>query len=289
MLAEKLISQNEDANKLLLQSHLHDSPFTVSALATALEMLDKPALYNVPANTAIPILGVVNSETTADLEIELNKLLSSGFRTLKVKVGFDTKKDSAKVKEIQRIVQRRAEIRLDGNQGYSRAQAMEFIRTLDPEGIELLEQPCHADDWDSALAIAQMAHVPMMLDESIYGLEDIRKAASLKAASYIKVKLMKLGSLENLLNGLSLISELGMKPVLGNGVAGEIGCWMEAIAARTHIKNAGEMNGFLKPTSSILSNPLQFADGSILLNAAYQPRIDLDLLAQFTTAQAQFH
>ena len=37
-----------------------------------------------------------------------------------------------------------------------------------------------------------------------------------------------------------------MEPVLGNGVASEIGCWMEACVARSTIANAGEMNGFLQ-------------------------------------------
>ena len=54
---------------------------------------------------------------------------------------------------------------------------------------------------------------------------------------------MKLGSLAALARGLERIRELGMEPVLGNGVATEIGCWMEACVARSHIRNAGEMNG----------------------------------------------
>ena len=49
------------------------------------------------------------------------------------------------------------------------------------------------------------------------------------------------------------------------------------------------MNGYLKPTSSILQNPLQFKGGSIMLQPNYQPKIDFDLLAQFITSKNQFH
>ena len=52
-----------------------------------------------------------------------------------------------------------------------------------------------------------------------------------------------------------------MEPVLGNGVACEIGCWMEACVARTLIGNAGEMNGFLKPVTRLLANPVRFDGG----------------------------
>ena len=206
-----------------------------------------------------------------------------------MKVGFDVDKDSLKVKNVQKVLKNRAKIRLDGNQGYSRSEAIRFIELLDPVGIELFEQPCHADDWDSALAISKIANVPMMLDESIYGLEDIQRAADLKIASFIKVKLMKFGSYQNLNNALSLISNLGMKPVLGNGVAGEIGCWMEALAAKLHITNAGEMNGFLKPVSSVLQNPLQYKDGCIVLEPSYMPNLDLNLINHYQISTKQYY
>jgi hypothetical protein len=100
---------------------------------------------------------------------------------------------------------------------------------------------------------------------------------------------MKFGSYKNLSNALSLISNLGMKPVLGNGVAGEIGCWMEALAAKKYITNAGEMNGFLKPVSSILKNPLQFKDGCISLEPYYLPKLDLNLINQFQISSKQYY
>ena len=141
-------------------------------------------------------------------------------------------------------------------------------------GIELFEQPCAAGDWDAARAVADVSPVPMMLDESIYGMEDIERAAKLGAARFIKLKLMKMGGLDALAAGLRRIRELGMQPVLGNGVACEVGCWMEACIARTLIANAGEMNGFLKPVTRLLANPVPFRDGALVLDAGYTPRLD---------------
>ena len=288
-LAKDLVLQSDESNQQLLDHYLASDPFTVTALASAIEFAKQRSFFSTQSFASVPILGVVNSESLEDLELEIERLISSGLNTLKVKVGFDVEKDSLKVKNVQRVLKERAKIRLDGNQGYSRTEAIRFIELLDPVGIELFEQPCHADDWDSALAISKIANVPMMLDESIYGLEDIQRAADLKIASYIKVKLMKFGSYKNLNNALSLISNLGMKPVLGNGVAGEIGCWMEALAAKTHITNAGEMNGFLKPVSSVLKNPLQFKDGCISLEPSYMPNLDLNLINHYQISTKQYY
>jgi L-alanine-DL-glutamate epimerase-like enolase superfamily enzyme len=123
-----------------------------------------------------------------------------------------------------------------------------------------------------------------MLDESIYGMADIERAAALEGVGLIKLKLKKLGSLERLKRGLERIRELGMEPVLGDGVAAEIGCWMEACVARSTIRNAGEMNGFLKPKARLFSAPLRFADGALQLDAGFTPEIDRDALGAHTLA-----
>ena len=124
--------------------------------------------------------------------------------------------------------------------------------------------------------MSRVSPVPMMLDESIYGLADIEKAATLKAASYIKLKLMKLLTLEGLAKALERIKELGMKPVLGNGVACDPGCWMEACIAARYIDNAGEMNGFLKARSPLLKGGLEFLGGAMQLKPGFSPQLDAD-------------
>ena len=77
---------------------------------------------------------------------------------------------------------------------------------------------------------------------------DVEKAAALGAADIIKLKLMKLGGIDQLGQALRR-SRRWASAVLGNGVAGDIGCWMEACVGARLLTTAGEMNGFLKPRS----------------------------------------
>jgi len=265
------------------------APFAATGLTTAMEMLQSSVWLQVHGATRVPLLGVVNGSEARELEVEVARLLDDGFGTLKVKVGFDADEDARRVRLIQRIVAGRCLLRLDANQGYDRERGCAFAAALDPEGIELFEQPCAAGDWDGAQAVAAVSAVPMMLDESIYGMEDIERAARLGAARFIKLKLMKMGSLESLARGIRRIRELGMEPVLGNGVACEVGCWMEACVARTLINNAGEMNGFLKPVTRLLAEPLRFSDGALVLAAGYAPRLDQDAVSACTVARVAFH
>jgi L-Ala-D/L-Glu epimerase len=273
-----------DAADIAVRLNLHriSAPFTSTAFNTALEMASIHRLLQVREPTRAPVLGLLHATETPEVELQSQHLFAQGFTTLKVKVGFDAVSDAAMVKRVQRVVKGRGSIRLDANQGYSREDACRFAAALDPDGIELFEQPCAAGDWDAACAVAKVASVPMMLDESIYGLDDIRRAADLKAARYIKLKLMKLGGLDRLAAAIDTIRDCGMEPVLGNGVACEIGCWMEACVAHGRINNAGEMNGFLKPHGSLLKTPLKFERGAIVLERDFQPELDPDALERCT-------
>ncbi len=288
-LAGQLMNKTSDQANQLLISHLKKSPFTVTSLLTAIDMLLDPKSFQLDKNVAVPILGILNGYNKNELAAEVDSLLERGFKTFKVKVGFDVHSDIQKVKNIQEIVRGRALIRIDGNQGYKQNEAVEFVSQLSPEDIELFEQPCIAGDWESALVVSKHSLVPMMLDESIYGVSDIDKAANINCAKYIKVKLMKFGSTFNLVEAIRRIKECNMIPVLGNGVAADVGCWMEALVANNHIENAGEMNGFLKPTKSLLENPLKFSNGAIQMEKNYIPILDKEYLKSTEISRYNFH
>ncbi len=287
-LAREYSGRRTDDITSRLLAHYETAPFTATAFNTALEMVANHHLLSVEHPTRAPLLGLLHATETAAIEAESQQLFDQGFTTLKVKVGFDAARDAAMVKRVQQVIAGRGRIRLDANQGYTRYDACSFVAALDPQGIELFEQPCAGGDWESACAVARIAPVPMMLDESIYGLDDIRRAAELKAARYIKVKLMKLGGLDRLAAAIDTIRDCGMEPVLGNGVACEIGCWMEACIARARINNAGEMNGFLKPVAPLLANPLKFDGGAIVLEPGFRPALDSTALACCTRDRLEF-
>jgi L-alanine-DL-glutamate epimerase-like enolase superfamily enzyme len=280
-LAAQLADSDDAAALAELQRTRERFPFTATAFATALEMAAGTARLAVNELTPVPILGLLHATEASAIAAEVDALLAAGYCTIKVKIGFDAERDAQRVRMVQKIVSGRTAIRLDANQGYDAAQGVAFARALDPADIELFEQPCAAGDWDAHLEVARVSPVPLMLDESIYGVADIERAAALKAAAFIKVKLMKFATLERLAQAIGRIRELGMTPVLGNGVATDLGCWMEACVAARLIDNAGEMNGFLKTRASLLVPTLEFRDGRVWLRPDYAPCLDPEALARY--------
>ena len=269
MVKELLAAPGHIDARLAAMERTH--PFLVTAFRTALEM---PAL-SLDQEAHVPILGLLQ-----DVK-EVDALLAQGYRTLKVKVGFDPAQDARIVAAAQEAVAGRARLRIDANQGFSADEAIDFVSRLSNASIELFEQPCDKDDWGAHLKVVPVARdrgIALMLDESIYTEREIERVAELRAAAFVKVKLMKFTSVARLEAAIARIRALGMTPVLGNGVATDLGCWMEACVAARCIDNAGEMNGFLKPASRLLRDPLVFKDGSIEIPARWQPRVDTDQL-----------
>jgi L-alanine-DL-glutamate epimerase-like enolase superfamily enzyme len=266
------------------------APFVATAFHTALDMAGGHPLLAPEANTRVPILGLLQGDDAVELRERFEALLAQGYRTVKVKVGFDIAQDLAFVARVQAAVAGRAPIRVDANQGYSASAATEFIAGVDPSGIELFEQPCAAGDWAAQRQVAAAARrtgLPLMLDESIYGLPDIERAAAEGACAYVKVKLMKFVGVDALTGAIERIRALRMRPILGNGVACDVSCWMEACVAARHIDNAGEMNGFQKARRMLFRTPLAFDRGDIVLDGA-RPELDADALAAHRADHASF-
>ncbi len=287
-MAEAVVGLTTAEARERILAGFEDSKVAATALVTATEMLDEHPLLRIDAEARLPLLTPFNATDTDAITAEVEQRLVQGFRTIKVKIGQDAAADAARIAAIQKAAAGRATLRLDANRAYSRNQALNFVAGLDPTGIELFEQPCEADEWEANADVAAASPVPLMLDEPICALADIERAGGIAGVGYCKLKLKRFGGLDRLTEGLRAIRSQGMAPVLGDGLSSEIGCWMEACAARHAIDNAGEFNGFLKPRDRLFRNPLPFADGVLTLPAGYRPEVDREALTRHTIETATF-
>ena len=96
-------------------------------------------------------------------------------------------------------------MRLDANRAYSEADACRFASSLEPSGIELFEQPCRAEDWDSNAKVASVSPVPVMLDEPICELADVKRASQIPNVRFCKLKLKRFGGLSLLRDALNAV------------------------------------------------------------------------------------
>jgi L-alanine-DL-glutamate epimerase-like enolase superfamily enzyme len=266
------------------------SPVAATALTTAIEMLEEAPALRSGKETRLRLLTAFGATDRAAIEREVEVRLREGFRTFKIKVGQDVDADIERLGRIQRAAAGRVSLRIDANRAYSRADGCRFASAIDPDGVELFEQPCAAEDWDANAAVAAVSRVPLMLDEPICGLADIDRAATIPGVGLCKVKLKRFGSLSNLKTAIERIRACGLQAVLGDGLGAEINCWMEARVADGLLDNAGEFNGYVKirPEARLLADPLPFEDGAIAIPAGWLPRMDRRRLDDRTIARERF-
>ena len=286
--ATAVVGKDTNEAKAIITSDIADSKVAATALLTAIEMLEGHPLLTLADEVRLPLLTPFSSSKPGDIEREVEQRLEEGFRTFKIKVGKAADDDARRVNSIQLAIAGRATMRVDANRAYSLTDACRFAATLDPTGIELFEQPCRAEDWDANAKVAGVSPVPVMLDEPICELADIKRASKIPNIGFCKLKLKRFGGLDLLRKALDAVREFGMESVLGDGLSSELGCWMEACIASVTIRNAGEFNGFLKPKDRLFADPLRFIAGNLVLPAGFVPRLDTDALAAHETACQRF-
>lgn len=286
--AEKLAGRTAAEIADCIDAEVQESPFAACAMLSAVAMVTRHPALMIDRETRVPLLVPVSATEKEAIAAEVEERLEQGYRTFKVKVGWDVDSDLQRVRWVQQALRGRGIITMDANRGYDAAQGARFASELDPKDILLFEQPCEADEWEANSQIARISKVPLMLDESIRGVRDIERAATLPGVRYIKLKLKRIGGVDRAMVAMRRARELGLGICLGDGVATEIMCWVEACVSRGFLAGAGDMNGFLKPKTRLLTNPLPFEGGDIVLRPGYWPEVDRTVLAAHQTRESRY-
>jgi muconate cycloisomerase len=123
---------------------------------------------------------------------EAERWAADGFGTFKLKVG--TGEDAVQIAAVRKTLGPEARIRLDANGSWSLEQATEILVTVEPLGIELVEQPVAT--IAEAAELVKRTRIPLAGDESIVTLDDAEEAIRADSFSITGVKLSKVGGFE---------------------------------------------------------------------------------------------
>jgi L-alanine-DL-glutamate epimerase-like enolase superfamily enzyme len=147
-----------------------------------------------------------------------------GFRALKVKVGRDVDSDVRALEAIAHAVPAAA-LRVDANAGYTAEQAVAVARACERLAIavECWEQPCAAGDLDGMARVAAELVTPVIADESVKTLADLRAVIDARAADGVNLKLAKMGGVEPALAIGRAAEEAGLKLMIGGMVETRLG------------------------------------------------------------------
>lgn len=180
------------------------------------------------------------------------------FGRLKVKVGVEGDRELIKsIREVSDLP-----LTVDANQGWTSAdEALRQIEWLQTQGVIMVEQPLPKHDLEGLRWLTERSPLPIILDESVQGPEDVVR---LKGCCHgINIKLMKCGGLAPARLMIQLARMQGMQVMLG--CMTETTCAVTAAAQLAPYADYLDLDGNLLISNDPFRGGMHVIDGRVTL------------------------
>ncbi len=179
------------------------------------------------------------------------------YKVLKVKLGGEN--DREMIETIREVTDK--PLRVDVNQGWKdRGFALRMIEWLASKGVEFVEQPMPKDQPDDIAWLRAKSPLPLIGDESVLRLADIRKAIGVFDG--INIKLMKSTGMSEAYKMIAAARALGMKVMIG--CMTETSCAISAAAQLSPLADYADLDGALLIRNDMFSGA-SIVDGRVTL------------------------
>jgi len=208
-------------------------------------------------------IGIAPPEAMAERALGMKE---AGFPAIKIKLGTAPREDIERVVQVRQAIGPELPIRVDANQGWNRAQALEVLSAIEGLGIQYCEQPVPAWDIASLRAVHSGTTIPIMADESVFDLHDALELVKAEACDYLNIKLSKAGGLQMALK-IAAVAEAAGMPCM-------VGCMSETrlgLTAAAHLASARPIIGFLDLDCALMhsldpiSGGLEYRSGGLVV------------------------
>ncbi|MGQ9365079.1 mandelate racemase/muconate lactonizing enzyme family protein [Azospirillum sp. ST 5-10] len=192
-----------------------------------------------------------------------DRYVARGFTDLKLRVGVaDFDEDLRRLAALRGRFGDRVKLAVDANGAWSVADAPERLTALARHGVAYAEQPIPAGDWDAIARLGEAGAVPVMLDESVAGEDDVARVAALGGRVWAHLKLVKLGGIGPTVAAARRLSAAGVPLMIGQmneGAGATAAALQVAIATRPRF---AELYGADGLTDDPVAG-LRYADGAV--------------------------
>jgi len=192
----------------------------------------------------------------AEIDTMIAKMKEKPWPIYKIKLG--TENDVQIIKELRKHTD--AIFRIDANCAWTAKETIENSPQLKDLGVEFLEQPLKADDWEGMEKVMHQCVLPVIADESCIVESDVEKCGL--HFNGINIKLTKCGGLTPALRMISKAKSLGLKVMVGCMTESSVG--ISAIAQLLPQLDYVDMDGALLLKADIANGIQINNDGSLI-------------------------
>jgi L-alanine-DL-glutamate epimerase-like enolase superfamily enzyme len=169
--------------------------------------------------TEIPVYTGVSLDSPQRMRDAAAERLGEGYRRLQIKVGTSWREDLARVRACLQVLADADAVVVDANGAWPLHEAVQAAAALDDLPV-YLEQPCA--DLDSCAVVRRSSRRPMVLDESLDGLEGLLRARLAGALDVARLKLARVGGISRVRLLRDLCASWGVAVTVEDAGGGEV-------------------------------------------------------------------
>ena len=188
----------------------------------------------------------------------IEKIVARPWPVYKIKLGTDD--DLGLLRQLRAVTN--SPFRVDANEAWTAAQTIDYSKTLQSLGVELIEQPLPAADWEGMREVVRRSHLPVIADESCQGEADVARCAG--HFHGINLKLSKCGGLTPALRMIAAARAAGLLVMAGCMVESTVG--IAPLAHLLPLLDYVDMDGPLLLTNDPATG-IDFQDGGAVISA----------------------
>ena len=228
------------------------------------------------ARRQVPITHSIGLISVAEAEKEAAQVAAEGFRTIKIKVGVDPRRDVEIVRAVRNAAGPDVDICVDANEGYKTpGEAVSILREMEHYRLKYAEQPCMG--IERIAEVARALDTPVMADESGWNAHDALQIAEQHAIDIVSIYTTKPGGLYRAMEVAAVCRAAGMQCNVNGSIETGVGnlanlqfaaaspavtlsCVIPVSSPAEHQK--GRIGGTYY-TDDLLCEPMKFVDGAI--------------------------
>ena len=228
-----------------------------------------PLKFSVSAINGEPLLDIVEFA------------LEHGIRTVKVKVGTGMERDLDRLETVRRAFGDKIRIAVDANNAWRLDEAKAMLERMEPYNPLFIEQPLARDDIAGFRELRRMTSRPIVMDESVFTVDQAWRALKEDAVDIVSVYPNKNGGVLKTQQILALTGAAKKIGLLGSNLELGVG---SAVMAHVGVSNENiddltypsDIIGPFYHKDDIITKPLPCEDGCISVPESPGIGVDID-------------
>ena len=128
-------------------------------------------------------VGLYDAQSVVEI---CDETLAAGYSGLKIKAGFATlAEDLAAIRAARKALAGNIALMIDYNQSLELDEAIARCRALDGEGLEWIEEPISATDFEGCARLKGLVSTPIQIGENFNGPDEMREAIAKGASDLV--------------------------------------------------------------------------------------------------------